>query len=369
MKALDQVVSETRAQLQQLHERGLSMNELNTRVTLIEPILAALGWDLRNVDEVDREYKRKPSDNPVDFALLLMKTPRLFIEAKAMGMNIHDDKWVVQVLSYAAMAGVEWCVVTNGDEYRLYNAHAAVDVDGKLFRTVCISDADHHAFTVATLDLLSKSKLGENLLSTLWKAQFVDRRVAPAVRELFRGPDARLVRLLHSALPELRPPEIRDSLKRADLRITFPTESIEVAAPASPNGDEATMPVAPQLAAERQPVERQRGKTPKMLGVTVPDLIAARLLVPPLELQRKYKGASLTATVLDDGRVEFAGVAHDSLSMAAGMARATVIGIPDGRTYPQTNGWTFWLYRDQADGRLVEIDRLRQRLLESRTGG
>jgi hypothetical protein len=31
---------------------------------------------------------------------------------------------------------------------------------------------------------------------------------------------------------------------------------------------------------------------------------------------------------------------------AGGMARKSMIGAPEGRPYPQTNGWTFWQFRD-----------------------
>jgi hypothetical protein len=47
-------------------------------------------------DEVHREYRRRPADNPVDYALLLSRTPRLFIEAKGLGENIDDPKWANQ---------------------------------------------------------------------------------------------------------------------------------------------------------------------------------------------------------------------------------------------------------------------------------
>jgi len=36
------------------------------------------------------------------------------------------------------------------------------------------------------------------------------------------------------------------------------------------------------------------------------------------------------------------------------------VGAPPGREYPQTNGWTFWRFKD-ADGRLAFVDALRQR--------
>jgi hypothetical protein len=48
------------------------------------------------------------------------------------------------------------------------------------------------------------------------------------------------------------------------------------------------------------------------------------------------------------------------------MARKTVIGCPEGRPYPQTNGWTFWQFRDPTTGDLRELDSLRQQLLSSK---
>jgi predicted type IV restriction endonuclease len=110
------------------------VGESNTKAGLIEPIIAALGWDVLDPDEVHREYRRRPADNPVDYALLLSRTPRLFIEAKGLGENINDPKWANQTISYAAVAGVEWVALTDGAEWRVYNAHAPVPVEHKLFR-------------------------------------------------------------------------------------------------------------------------------------------------------------------------------------------------------------------------------------------
>lgn len=45
------------------------------------------------------------------------------------------------------------------------------------------------------------------------------------------------------------------------------------------------------------------------------------------------------------------------------MARKSVAGAPTGREYPQTNGWTFWQYR-QPDGTLRYVDGLRRDLHE-----
>ena len=92
------------------------LNENDTKATLIEPVLAALGWDVHDVEEVAREHKA-PRGKPVDYALLVMREPKLYVEAKALGENIDDGRFASQIMGYAAVAGVPWPVVTIGDEW------------------------------------------------------------------------------------------------------------------------------------------------------------------------------------------------------------------------------------------------------------
>jgi hypothetical protein len=265
--AVANAVEVLRKRIQQIRERREIIGEENTKATLIDPLLEALGWGLREIDEVRREYRRKPQDNPVDYALFLNRTECLFIEAKSLEKDLSDHKWVTQNLSYATGAGVQWCVLTNGDEYRIYNAHAPVAVIQR--KASALSAAD-----------------------------------------------------------------IRASLKRARIRIDFPP----VPPPPSPPPHEPTLE----------------------------NLIAAGLIRPTLELERDYKGVHLVALIQQNGKVEFAGEQYDSLSTAAGMARKTVIGSPPDRPYPQTNGWTFWQYRDKETGELREMDYLRQQYLAAK---
>jgi hypothetical protein len=115
-----------RKRIQQIRDRKEQVGEQNTKATLIDPLLSALGWDLQEIDEVRREYRRKPQDNPVDYALFLNRTECLFIEAKSLEKDLGDRKWISQNISYATVVAVKWCVLTNGDEYRIYNSHAEV---------------------------------------------------------------------------------------------------------------------------------------------------------------------------------------------------------------------------------------------------
>jgi len=117
MTALTQALNDVRNKIA-LYQ-GKDLGEQNTKTALIDPVLRALGWNVGNLDEVCQEYKRQPRDKPVDYALFLLRTPKLFVEAKALGQNLDDRRWANQIMGYAAVAGVKWTVITNGDEYRI----------------------------------------------------------------------------------------------------------------------------------------------------------------------------------------------------------------------------------------------------------
>jgi Restriction Enzyme Adenine Methylase Associated len=351
MTTLGDALTQVRTRIGRYGE-SKAIGEENTKGTLIDPILRALGWQLEDMDEVHREFKRKPADKPVDYALFVLGTSRLFLEAKAFGGNLDDRRWAHQIMGYAVVAGAKWVVLTDGNEYRIYNAHAEVPVEEKLFRTARIVDEDSHP--EETLVLLSKDWLRENRPEALWKAEFVDRQVKAAIEDIFSaGPTPALVRLVEKRLRALPQREIRSSLSRVRVRLDFRVEP-------------SVRPSKKlQAAASRQ--KRIGGMGPLQSQVSLEDLIRANIIRSPLELERTYKGNSLTARVETDGRVTCLGRRYDSLSTAAAMARFSIIGAPPGRKYPQTNGWTFWRFRNEA-GETISVDVLRQRYLKRREG-
>jgi len=191
-------------------ERG--MGESETKAKLINPVLKALGWDVQG-DDVELEFKLHPSDNPVDYALKLSGRPALFVEAKAIGHDLSDPKWVAQVLGYAVMAGVRWGVLTNGDEYCVYDAGALVPAEEKLFWQVRITEGPLPE-AAETLSLLSRENAEAGLLEALWDIHFVDRRVKQAVLGMLNPRDKGLISLIRRKVPKLRPRQIAGSLGR-----------------------------------------------------------------------------------------------------------------------------------------------------------
>lgn len=321
------------------------LGEQNTKASLIEPLLEALGWDVRDADEVHHEYKARSKDKPVDYALQMLRKPRLFIEAKGLGENIGDRKWISQILGYATVAGVTWCVLTDGDEYRFYNANAPVDADEKLFCKVKLSDglSDRH---VRTLDLISRSNIEGNLLDQFWDAHFVDRRVNGVLRQLVTTADRGLVRLIRRNEPKLTAREIGESILRHDIQIDSP-QAWNVAKNAQPPQSVTLVP----RAAKKNP--KRDGKR-QDFGVKLSEIITAGALSAPMALFRKYKGKVLQATMHKDGTVEFQGERFSTCSRAGDKARSTVTG-----RQMNTNGWRFWQYTD-ATGKNRELDYARE---------
>lgn len=345
--ALRKVVDDLASKLHRY--QGRSIGEQNTKASFIEPIIEALGWDIRDLDEVHREYKRKPSDKPVDYALQLLRKPRLFIEAKGLGENLSDRKWVSQILGYATVAGVSWCVLTDGDEYRFFNASAPVDADEKLFCRFKISEGPIEVLS-NTLELISRSNLEGKMLDSFWSAHFVDRRVKEVVVEMFHSADKALVRIIHKSRPELTVREIADSLLRLDLQIQSPPTG-QASRSSSPNASSDK-----RSKKASRPKREQGGR--KDFGVTLQQLIDSKALATPLPLFRKYKGKIMEATLNADGSVTFQGKRFKTCSTAAETARSVITG-----RRMNTNGWSFWQYTD-ANGKKVTLFDARRTYIE-----
>jgi len=339
------MLAQTLADVRRRIAKRKKLNENDTKATLIEPVLAALGWDVLDPEEVAREHKA-PRAKPVDYALLVLREPKLYVEAKGLGENLGDSKTANQIMGYAAVAGVEWIVLTNGDEWRIYNSHATVPIDQKLLRSVRISDAAGDA--EAILGLLSKDQLKTKQIDAMWRAQFVDRRVKAALEGFFDpDKDMALVNHVRTVTRDLSPDDIRGSMRRCKLTLDFPL---------SP-GDLAS---APKL-------RRASRKAPGGEKVTMLDLIRAGLLPTPAKLTRRYKARILEARVLVDGTIECAGSTFSSPSQAGSAARTTITGLREDGRMRATNGWTFWRWR-RPDGRVVELDELRREYMK-RMGG
>lgn len=348
MATLQETLIQVRARIER--SKGLHLNEQNTKASLIEPVLRAIGWDTEDFEEVHREFKPKSADNPVDYALFLIRSPRLFIEAKALGQDLNDRRWANQIMGYASVAGVEWIVLTDGDEYRIYNSHAAVPVEEKLFRQVRVSNEDTQ--TEQSLSLLARESIQKDEIGMLWQAYFVDWKVRTAVEHLFaQDPDPAIVNLIAEKVRNLSKDDIRASLSRAQLRFDFPVE-LDIT-PINAVQHHAVSQVQPEISSP--PMKR-------WYGISLVQLIESELIKPPIHLEHNRGDHHLVAQLETNGTITWQGKSYSSLSAAGGAALTSIIGHNAKGAKRATDGWEFWCFRDQDDS-LKEVAVLRQRYL------
>ena len=199
------------------------MNEATTIRLLIEPTLEALGWDTDDPSQVCREYTTS-GNGKVDLALLIDDKPVLYIEAKALKESTDEAKWITQTLNYAIADGVEWCVLTNGATYRIFRSHAMVNLKGKIFGTVKVSNPEDETpiESVATsLSLLSPQSMKSKDLDALWGIRVIDRQIEEGLKDIAARPDFHRW-LSRSVFKDLNTKQIGQSLQRASLAVSFP---------------------------------------------------------------------------------------------------------------------------------------------------
>lgn len=282
------------------------LTEADTCGSLIEPTLSALGWQTSDVSQLRRQYRNTPSDNPVDYALFLDSAPVLFVEAKSLNGDLDDNRWRNQTLAYAYHAGVAWCALTNGIEWRLDKTMAPGDASSRLFRCIKVSDPS----AAKLLALISPASLKEGAASRIWEAEHAERLVRDAYRAVIQTRD--FANMVKRSLAE---PLSMEAVMQAIQRIGLPWEQAAPAAhtPASAetwastkaptSSDEARKPAAPHVPAkgDEGAAEKSRARRERL-----PALFADGRLRPGQVIRIRNKEGS-DATIIDAKTVRYKG--------------------------------------------------------------
>lgn len=151
-------------------QRARDVSEADT-VTLVKDILSsAFGYD---------KYTELTSEHAIrgtycDIAVTVDGKTLCLVEVKSAGTNL-DDRHVKQAIDYAANKGVEWCILTNGVEWRLYfvifskpiDKHEICRVDLCTLNLKSDSDLDRlFAFTKEGFDKGAHAEMRDRLQAT-----------------------------------------------------------------------------------------------------------------------------------------------------------------------------------------------------------
>lgn len=217
MKDVIKCIENLRVQFDRHRRDGLK--EYPTRTIFIDPLLAALGWDVRDPDEVVLEHPTVDS-KAVDYAMKVNRKVVLHVEAKQLGDPLDDVKAITQVVGYATNDGIEWCVLTNGVRYKIYKASEKAAAPDKLLYEVSIDPADSKGLTVEELALqfgrLSRESMAKGILDQLGTEIFTTGKVRKALDRLFAETPATLIRLIRKTMADssVTPSQIEQALHR-----------------------------------------------------------------------------------------------------------------------------------------------------------
>jgi hypothetical protein len=175
---------------------GRRLSEADTRALFIDPYLRLLGYV--GFEDVRREYFVKDLKEYMDYLLYVDGAPTIALEAKALGADLTDPM-AAQLVKYAAIEGIEWCLLTNARQFFVYNQYLKGTVCDKLVLRLDVlagQTQDDLDATLGRLWLLSKDNMRQGGL-TAHVAQFkLDR----AIREILLEPGNAAVRSIRAEL-------------------------------------------------------------------------------------------------------------------------------------------------------------------------
>jgi hypothetical protein len=173
-------------------ERGA--NESDTVMYLIKFFEEVLGYDSLK-GEISKEVGIK--DRFCDIALKIDGVVGILVEAKAASLKSLSDKSTEQAENYGSRSGVEWVLLTNGIEWRLFHVTFAEGegiAHDVAFSLNLLEQVDKEAdFVWERLSLLSKSSMKRKDLDDFW-AQKKLLSPASVVRTLLAEPVLTVIR-------------------------------------------------------------------------------------------------------------------------------------------------------------------------------
>lgn len=217
MKAIIYCIKSLQTKLEK--HRKADLKEYPTRTIFVDPLLQALGWDVTDPDEIELEYPTIDGKS-VDYAPKINRKPVLFIEAKALRDPLTDVKSITQVVGYAANAGVEWCILTNGVTYKVYRSTEKAEAPDKLLFEISLDPKENEGMSIQQVAeqfaRLSRDAMARGLLDEIGEQIFTTSKIRKALDKLFIEPPNTLVRLIRSTIGDdtIKPTQVKNALKR-----------------------------------------------------------------------------------------------------------------------------------------------------------
>ena len=130
-----------------------------TRYALIDPLLRSLEWDTADPAQVLPEFHHD-GGGIADYVLMEDGNHLALLEAKRLDHAL-DQKATMQALTYALSMGLRHVIVTDGSQWRLYDAHRPVKLEEKVITEFNVDRDAPHAVALRALHLWRPNLAGQ----------------------------------------------------------------------------------------------------------------------------------------------------------------------------------------------------------------
>jgi len=162
-------------------------SEADVGSKFILPFLEVLGWNIRNIDEV-REQRRTLT-GPADYSLNVAGIPKLVVEIKKFEsldttrmVRGREESYSEQAIRYAWHLKVDWVVLSNFVETRLYYSHVRKPEEGLIFKL----KSSEYVESFNKIWILSKESVVSGILDTYEKRRLRRDINKEVLGDLFR---------------------------------------------------------------------------------------------------------------------------------------------------------------------------------------
>jgi len=204
--ALDAVITQILADISKVKENsGNGLNEAMTETIVIDKLLPVLGYE---VWDFQKQSFTSSIGNIPDYTMLPGQKQQWYLEVKRWQLPLKEGE-ASQAVNYAFNQGKRWAVLTNGDEWRVYDAHSQCQLADK-----CTLFAKQLSEAKSLLKLLAKNAM---LNGEIEKIHHRDH-VLQAVRKEICNENSAIIKLLRlnvakSLSTDVTKQDILDALK------------------------------------------------------------------------------------------------------------------------------------------------------------
>lgn len=130
-------------------------SEENTKKRIIEPLIEMLGWNFKEDIQLEYQIHIGRSLNYVDYAMSIKGKPVLFLEAKALSVNLSNDE-STQIISYGRVEAVRWVALTNGKLVKIFDTTGGRTEKECIIAVIELLNLPSHSYE---LGLISKNSI------------------------------------------------------------------------------------------------------------------------------------------------------------------------------------------------------------------